>query len=85
VVGFAAETERIDEYAMGKLQKKNCDLLVANDVTQEGAGFGTDTNVIRIYDKNGLVKALPIMTKLGAARELLTLIAERIAKGEGTS
>ncbi|NOU95221.1 bifunctional phosphopantothenoylcysteine decarboxylase/phosphopantothenate--cysteine ligase CoaBC [Paenibacillus sp. LMG 31456] len=85
IVGFAAETERIDEYAMGKLLKKNCDLLVANDVTQEGAGFGTDTNVVRIYDKNGLVRALPIMTKLGVARELLTLIAERTVKGEGTN
>ncbi|MFD0680466.1 MULTISPECIES: bifunctional phosphopantothenoylcysteine decarboxylase/phosphopantothenate--cysteine ligase CoaBC [unclassified Paenibacillus] len=85
LVGFAAETERIDEYAMGKLLKKNCDLLVANDVTQEGAGFGTDTNVVRLYDKNGLVKSLPIMTKQGVARELLTLIAERTTKGEGTN
>ncbi|TDF98311.1 bifunctional phosphopantothenoylcysteine decarboxylase/phosphopantothenate--cysteine ligase CoaBC [Paenibacillus piri] len=85
VVGFAAETERIDEYAMDKLQRKNCDLLVANDVTQEGAGFGTDTNVVRIYDKNGLVQALPVMTKQGVARELLNLVAERIGRGEGAN
>ncbi|MDF2960132.1 MAG: peptidase ClpP [Paenibacillus sp.] len=85
LVGFAAETERIDEYAMGKLQRKNCDLLVANDVTQEGAGFGTDTNIVRFYDKNGLVRALPVMSKLGVARELLILIAERISRGEGTN
>jgi len=85
VVGFAAETERIDEYAMDKLRRKGCDLLVANDVTQEGAGFGTDTNIVRFYDKQGLVKALPVMSKLGVAGELLSLIAERIGKGEGTS
>jgi phosphopantothenoylcysteine decarboxylase/phosphopantothenate--cysteine ligase len=85
LVGFAAETERIDEYAMDKLNRKHCDLLVANDVTQEGAGFGTDTNVVRIYDKHGLVTAPPILSKLGVAKELLTLIAERLKSEEGTS
>ncbi|PZE22525.1 bifunctional phosphopantothenoylcysteine decarboxylase/phosphopantothenate--cysteine ligase CoaBC [Paenibacillus xerothermodurans] len=85
VVGFAAETERIDEHAMDKLQRKNCDLLVANDVTLEGAGFGTDTNLVRFYDRQGLVEALPLMSKHGVARQLLTLIAERIQTKEGTN
>jgi phosphopantothenoylcysteine decarboxylase/phosphopantothenate--cysteine ligase len=85
LVGFAAETERIDEHAMGKLQRKNCDLVVANDVTQEGAGFGTDTNVVRFYDAGGLVEALPIMSKRGVARQLLSLIADRIKRREGTN
>jgi phosphopantothenoylcysteine decarboxylase/phosphopantothenate--cysteine ligase len=85
VVGFAAETERVDEHAMDKLQRKNCDLVVANDVTQEGAGFGTDTNVVRVYDAQGLVEAIPIMSKHGVARQLLTLIAERIKRREGAN
>ena len=48
VIGFAAETERLDEHAMDKLNRKNCDLIVGNDVSQEGAGFSGDTNVVRI-------------------------------------
>ncbi|MFE5319676.1 bifunctional phosphopantothenoylcysteine decarboxylase/phosphopantothenate--cysteine ligase CoaBC [Paenibacillus sp. NPDC056579] len=82
IVGFAAETENIDEHALDKLQRKNCDLLVANDVSQEGAGFGYDTNIVRIYDGNGLVEALPIMTKQEVARRLLLQVAERIKKGD---
>jgi phosphopantothenoylcysteine decarboxylase/phosphopantothenate--cysteine ligase len=79
IVGFAAETEALEANAMAKLQRKKCDLIVANDVTRDGAGFGTDTNIIQIYDRNGLVEALPIMDKSAAAKRLLTLIAERIS------
>jgi phosphopantothenoylcysteine decarboxylase/phosphopantothenate--cysteine ligase len=85
IVGFAAETERIDEHALDKLKRKNCDLLVANDVTQEGAGFGTDTNIVRLYDANGLIEILPVMSKQGVARELLLRIADRIRKGVGAN
>jgi phosphopantothenoylcysteine decarboxylase/phosphopantothenate--cysteine ligase len=77
VVGFAAETEALEEQAMSKLQRKNCDLIVANDVTQAGAGFGSDTNIIRIYDQGGLVEALPLMDKKAAAKQLLALVVER--------
>ncbi|MDB5053752.1 MAG: peptidase ClpP [Bacilli bacterium] len=79
IVGFAAETEELEVNAMAKLQRKKCDLIVANDLTRDGAGFGTDTNIIQIYDRNGLVEALPIMDKSAAAKRLLTLIAERIS------
>jgi len=82
IVGFAAETQNIDEHAMDKLSRKRCDLLIANDVTQEGAGFGTDTNVVRIYDAGGLVEALPVMTKREVARQLLMHVAERMPKGD---
>lgn len=82
IVGFAAETQNIDEHAMDKLSRKRCDLLVANDVTQEGAGFGIDTNVVRIYDAGGLVEALPVMTKREVARQLLMHVAERMPKGD---
>ncbi|MEW9697823.1 bifunctional phosphopantothenoylcysteine decarboxylase/phosphopantothenate--cysteine ligase CoaBC [Paenibacillus sp. SI8] len=78
VVGFAAETERLDEHALDKLQRKNCDLIVGNDVSQEGAGFSGDTNVVRIFDRNGLVEALPVQSKREVARRLLVLAAERM-------
>lgn len=77
VVGFAAETEKVEEHAREKLARKNCDLLVANDVTQEGAGFGTDTNVIRIYDRQGLVESLPLLSKREAAERVLSIVVER--------
>jgi phosphopantothenoylcysteine decarboxylase/phosphopantothenate--cysteine ligase len=77
VVGFAAETENLEVQAMSKLQRKNCDLIVANDITKAGAGFGTDTNILEIYDRGGLVVALPLMDKKAAAEHLLTLVAER--------
>lgn len=78
VIGFAAETERLDEHALDKLKRKNCDLIVGNDVSQEGAGFSGDTNVVRIFDRNGLVEALPILSKRDVARRLLELTANRL-------
>ncbi|MGG1553259.1 bifunctional phosphopantothenoylcysteine decarboxylase/phosphopantothenate--cysteine ligase CoaBC [Paenibacillus ferrarius] len=78
VIGFAAETENLDDYAMDKLNRKNCDLIVGNDVSQDGAGFGTDTNIVRIYDRSGLVQALSLRSKSEVARELLQLAAQRI-------
>ncbi|MDQ0914143.1 bifunctional phosphopantothenoylcysteine decarboxylase/phosphopantothenate--cysteine ligase CoaBC [Paenibacillus sp. V4I5] len=85
IIGFAAETERLDEHAMDKLNRKNCDLIVGNDVSQEGAGFGGDTNVVRFYDRNGLVEALPIQSKKDVARRLLELAADRMHSAAGES
>ncbi|USB34607.1 bifunctional phosphopantothenoylcysteine decarboxylase/phosphopantothenate--cysteine ligase CoaBC [Paenibacillus sp. YPG26] len=79
LIGFAAETNDLDKYAMDKLIRKNCDLLVANDVTKEGAGFGTDTNVVSIFDSQGLVEALPLMSKEMAALRIMELAAERLS------
>ncbi|MUG73703.1 MULTISPECIES: bifunctional phosphopantothenoylcysteine decarboxylase/phosphopantothenate--cysteine ligase CoaBC [Paenibacillus] len=84
VVGFAAETRDLEKFAMDKLQRKRCDLLVANDVTLEGAGFGTDTNIVRIFDASGLVEALPMLGKREVASRLLSLIADRLTKGDAT-
>lgn len=71
LVGFAAETEQVGDYAKGKLLKKNADMIVANDVTKAGAGFGTDTNIVTIYKRNGEVKPLPLMSKKEVAKEIL--------------
>ncbi|MDV3433060.1 bifunctional phosphopantothenoylcysteine decarboxylase/phosphopantothenate--cysteine ligase CoaBC [Paenibacillus larvae] len=83
LIGFAAETDSLDEYAMDKLVRKNCDLLVGNDVSVEGAGFGSETNVVRIYDKQGLVESLPLLRKEEVALHLLRLIAARMDEKEG--
>lgn len=71
LVGFAAETEQVEDYAKVKLLKKNADMIVANDVTKAGAGFGTDTNIVTIYKRNGEVKPLPLMSKKEVAKEIL--------------
>lgn len=78
LIGFAAETNDLEKYAMDKLQRKNCDLLVANDVTREGAGFGTDTNLVNIYDKSGLVKSLPLLSKDELGMRIMEIAAARL-------
>ncbi|MGG4032201.1 bifunctional phosphopantothenoylcysteine decarboxylase/phosphopantothenate--cysteine ligase CoaBC [Paenibacillus cisolokensis] len=84
LVGFAAETGDIEKYAMDKLQRKNCDLVVANNVAAEGAGFNVDTNIVQIYDRSGLVADLPLMSKREAAERIMQLVAERL-DGTGDS
>ncbi|MGO4530842.1 bifunctional phosphopantothenoylcysteine decarboxylase/phosphopantothenate--cysteine ligase CoaBC [Paenibacillus sp. 2TAF8] len=79
LIGFAAETQSLEIYAREKLERKNCDLIVANDVTRSGAGFGTDTNAVHIYDREGLVEELELMSKEDVAHRLLRIAAERIA------
>lgn len=71
LVGFAAETNNVEEYAKKKLETKNLDLIVANNVTSKGAGFGTDTNIVTIIDRNLEKIELPLMTKHEVAKELL--------------
>lgn len=78
LVGFAAETEQLDTYAMDKLKRKNCDLVVANDVSEEGSGFNADTNRIRVYGPEGLIESLPLMSKREAAARLMELIRSRL-------
>ena len=58
LIGFAAETDHIEEYAQKKLRTKNADMIVANNVHQDGAGFGTDTNIVTFYKKDGTSKRL---------------------------
>lgn len=76
LVGFAAETNDLEQNALSKLKRKNLDLLVANDVTQPGAGFDHDTNIVRIFDQSGEVKALPRLSKEQVAWEILNLARE---------
>ena len=71
VVGFAAETERVAENARKKLTAKNADIIVANDVTAEGAGFDVDTNVVTLFSRDGRDVALPRMSKTEVAQRIL--------------
>ena len=71
VVGFAAETNNVAENARKKLLAKNADLIVANDVTAEGAGFDLDTNIVTIFSRDGRDVALPKMTKSEVAQRIL--------------
>ncbi|MGG0790175.1 bifunctional phosphopantothenoylcysteine decarboxylase/phosphopantothenate--cysteine ligase CoaBC [Peribacillus simplex] len=75
LVGFAAETNNVEEYARGKLIKKNADMIVANNVTVAGAGFGTDTNIVTIYDKDGSAIELPKMSKADIAKSILAEVS----------
>ena len=79
LVGFAAETNRVQENAKEKLDKKNLDLIVANDVTMAGAGFNTDTNIATLISKKG-ISEYPLMSKRKLADIILDTVLE-IRKG----
>jgi phosphopantothenoylcysteine decarboxylase/phosphopantothenate--cysteine ligase len=74
LVGFAAETGSLDR-AAGKLERKQVDFLVANDVAEEGSGFGTDTNRVTIHRRGGTPVELPLLAKREVADRLLDLVA----------
>ncbi|ADL07786.1 bifunctional phosphopantothenoylcysteine decarboxylase/phosphopantothenate--cysteine ligase CoaBC [Thermosediminibacter oceani] len=76
LVGFAAETNDIQKNALEKLNRKNLDLIVVNDVTVEGAGFGVDTNIVKIIHRNGTIEELPKMPKKEVANAILDRILQ---------
>lgn len=76
MVGFAAETNNLIQYAESKLKKKNLDFIVANDVSKEGAGFKTDTNIVTIIDKKGKVIEYPILDKSQVAEIILDKVED---------
>ncbi len=77
LVGFAAETTNVDEYATRKLQEKNLDLIIANDISEEGAGFDVDTNIITAISAQKIQK-YALMSKTEAAKEIIELISQFI-------
>lgn len=84
LVGFAMETQNLLANAREKLQKKNMDLIVANNLREEGAGFRTDTNIITMIDRKGQTESLGKMTKVEAADAILNRI-KKITVGKGNS
>lgn len=79
LVGFAAETESVLTYGKGKLERKNLDYIIVNDVTDPNGGFGNDTNVVTLMSKKGLVQPYKSMPK----KELAKVLLEAILKEEG--
>ena len=71
LVGFAAETSNVAENARAKLARKGADMIVANDVTQEGAGFDTDTNIVTLFLRDGREIPLPKLSKFDVANQML--------------
>ncbi|MBC7190632.1 bifunctional phosphopantothenoylcysteine decarboxylase/phosphopantothenate--cysteine ligase CoaBC [Candidatus Aerophobetes bacterium] len=71
LVGFCAETENLLEEAKKKLERKNLDLIVANNLNYPGAGFATDTNKVFIINRSGRIKEHPLMSKREVAEEIL--------------
>ncbi|GKV55643.1 phosphopantothenoylcysteine decarboxylase [Sporosarcina sp. NCCP-2222] len=76
LVGFAAETVDAIAYGQSKLEKKNLDYIIVNDVTDPGGGFGSDTNVVTLLSKNGTHKPFEAMAKPMLAKKLLESIME---------
>ena len=81
VVGFAMESENLLANAKAKLFAKNMDLIVANDLHQDGAGFQSDTNIIKILDLQGGVETVPLMDKLDIAARILDRVKALIYAG----
>lgn len=80
LMGFAAETNDVQQHALGKLQRKQLDFIAANDVTKQHSGFGKDTNQITVYGADGSVTELPVLSKLEAADRLLDLVLQLYQK-----
>lgn len=81
LVGFAVETENEIDYAKEKLKEKNLDLIVLNNPLKQGAGFGTDTNIVTIIDAKGDVENLPLMTKRDAADKIMDKVINLMKDG----
>lgn len=78
LVGACAETEDLIKNAINKLENKNFDIIMANDVTMEGAGFEVDTNIVKIINKNKYIIELPIMKKVRVAHKVLDEVMKMI-------
>lgn len=77
LVGFAAETRDLRENALAKLKSKNLDMIAGNVVSEEGSGFGSDTNRVTLFHSDGNVDQLPVMGKDAVANALLDRIMEK--------
>jgi phosphopantothenoylcysteine decarboxylase/phosphopantothenate--cysteine ligase len=85
LVGFAAETERVQENATEKLRSKRVDLMVANDVSQADAGFEVDTNRAVLLDSAGQAEELPLQSKTDLADAILDRVCRQLnTRAEGS-
>lgn len=80
LVGFAAETQHLLENAAAKVKKKNLDMIVANDVTMKGAGFSTDTNVVKLLFPSGEIRSLELMSKEAVGNHILDIVRDAVKR-----
>ncbi|MBC1387674.1 bifunctional phosphopantothenoylcysteine decarboxylase/phosphopantothenate--cysteine ligase CoaBC [Listeria innocua] len=80
VIGFAAETENLETNALKKLTSKNADMIVANNISEAGAGFSGDTNIVTFYRKDGTNEALPLLDKKEVAEHIIEEAANFLRK-----
>ncbi|HCJ4344963.1 TPA: bifunctional phosphopantothenoylcysteine decarboxylase/phosphopantothenate--cysteine ligase CoaBC [Listeria innocua] len=80
VIGFAAETENLETNALKKLTSKNADMIVANNISEAGAGFSGDTNIVTFYRKGGSNDALPLLDKKEVAEHIIEEAANFLRK-----
>ncbi|MDI6777440.1 MAG: bifunctional phosphopantothenoylcysteine decarboxylase/phosphopantothenate--cysteine ligase CoaBC [Syntrophales bacterium] len=80
LVGFAMESENLIENAKVKMLEKNMDFIIANDVTKEGAGFQSDTNIVKILSRDGEIEDLPMMDKTEVADRILDRVKKMIVR-----
>ena len=82
VIGFAAETQDLIDHAQEKLQRKRLDLIVANDVSAAGSGFGTDTNQVTLISAGSAAESLPLLSKHEVAHRILDRLAALLRAAE---
>ncbi|MBL9154205.1 MAG: phosphopantothenoylcysteine decarboxylase [Verrucomicrobiales bacterium] len=80
LVGFAAETEQVETHARAKLEKKSCDLIVANDVSRPGVGFDAEENEVRLFFADGHAESLGRQSKAEIGQKLVEIV-EGLVKG----
>ena len=78
VVGFSAETESLNKNSISKMKKKNCDLIVANEVSKQGRGFNSDYNEVSIIDNNGNIKIIKKNKKSYIASKIAEVIVDKL-------
>ena len=78
VCGFAAETDELEAYAREKLERKNLDMIAANDVSRSDAGFESNNNAVTMFFRNGEKKVVPLCSKADVAEQILDAIASRL-------
>ena len=78
VVGFSAETENVNKNSIIKMKKKNCDLIIANDVSKKGIGLNSDYNEVSIIDNNGNIKIIKKNKKSYIASKIADVILDKL-------
>ena len=78
VVGFSAETENLSENSVLKMRKKNCDLIIANDVSKKNSGFNSDYNKVLIIDNSGNIKSIKKNKKSFIANKIAEVILDKL-------